>query len=222
MLNQTEIRDQVTHRIIEAFEADHPLLPLRRPWRATAGSQPARHSNVASRKAYRGVNPLLLELHALPLGLTSRWWATFNQWHHIGCRIRKRPPGVEAWGCRIIFYKALTKKVVDEKTGDEDEESYRILTSAVVFSADQVEGDRAGEFQVHEEAGQPHAEPDFAPAEELIAATGADIRFGGDRAYYRRPRPAGRTPGCILPGIPASPPSDCPRGPPPIAAGSGK
>ena len=40
----------------------------------------------------------------------------------------------------------------------------------------------------------PDAEPDFQPAEELIAATGADIRYGGDRAFYRRPTPAGSFP----------------------------
>jgi antirestriction protein ArdC len=47
---------------------------------------------------------------------------------------------------------------------------------------------------VHEDEGQPHAQPDFAPAEELIAATGADIRHGGERAFYRRPAPAGTFP----------------------------
>ena len=36
--------------------------------------------------------------------------------------------------------------------------------------------------------------PDFAPADELIAATGADIRFGGDHAFYRRPMPEGSFP----------------------------
>ena len=43
-------------------------------------------------------------------------------------------------------------------------------------------------------ASQPEAQPDFQPAEELIAATGADIRFGGDRAYYARPLPNGSFP----------------------------
>ena len=36
--------------------------------------------------------------------------------------------------------------------------------------------------------------PDYGPAEELIAATGADIRFGGDRAFYCRPIPEGSWP----------------------------
>ena len=64
MPSQTEIRDAVTAQIIQALEAE--VLPWRRPWRTTVGgSQPGRHSNFASRKAYQGVNPLLLEFHAL-------------------------------------------------------------------------------------------------------------------------------------------------------------
>ena len=59
-----------------------------------------------------------------------------------------------------------------------------VLRSYTLFNAEQVIGEAADEFQVHEEAGQPHAQPDFQPAEQLIAATGADIRHGGERAFY--------------------------------------
>jgi hypothetical protein len=138
------------------------------------------------------VNLLLLELHALRLGLLSRWWGTFNQWHDLGCRVCRRPSDVEEghWGCRITYYHPLTKTVVDSETGDKDEERYFCLKTFTVFAADQVEGEKAAGFQVHEEEeGQPHAEPDFQPAEELIAATKADIRYGGNRAYYARPLP---------------------------------
>ena len=213
MPSQTAIRDDVTARIVQALEAGTP--PWRRPWRKTVGgSQPGRHSNVASRKPYQGVNPLLIELHALHLGLMSRWWATFNQWHSLGCRIRKRRADVEPghWGCRVVFWKPLTKTVVDEQGNEEDEKLF-CLRTFTVFNAGQVEGDRAGEFQVHEEAGQPDVQPDFQPAEELIAATKADIRFGGDRAYYRRPTPVGSFPNhregdfiCIPPKATFDPP----------------
>ena len=186
MPSQTDIRQQVTQQIITALEQN--LLPWRRPWRATVGgSQPGRHSNVASRRAYQGVNPLLLELHAMQHGLTSRWWGTFPMWKSLGCNIKKRPQGVEegCWGCRVVFWKPLTKAVVDTTTGDEEEEERRfVLKTFTVFNADQIEG--AEPFQVHEDESQPHAEPDFQPAEELISATGADIRYGGDRAYYHR------------------------------------
>jgi antirestriction protein ArdC len=193
MPSQTEIRQQVTQQIIAALEQD--LLPWRRPWRATmGGSQPGRHSNVASRRAYQGVNPLLLELHAMQHGLTSRWWGTFPMWKSLGCNIKKRPQGVEEghWGCRIVFWKPLTKTVVDNTTGDEEDERFFVLKTFTVFNADQVDGAEA--FQVREEDGQPRAQPDFQPAEELISATGADIRFGGDRAFYRRPTPEGSFP----------------------------
>ena len=61
--------------------------------------------------------------------------------------------------------------------------------------------------------GQPNAQPDFQPAEELILATKADIRFGGSRAYYRRPTPEGTFPNhtegdfiCIPPRTTFDPP----------------
>jgi antirestriction protein ArdC len=213
MPSQSQIRDEVTARIIAALESN--LLPWRRPWRAMASGQPGRHSNVASKHPYQGINPMLLELHALRLGLLSRWWGTFNQWHDLGCTIRKRPPRLEpgSWGCRVVFWKPLTKKAASDDQTDDDEETYFCLRTFTVFSADQVEGDRSGEFQVHEDEGQPDAQPDFQPAEELILASQADIRFGGDRAYYRRPTPAGSFPNhhegdfiCIPPKTTFSPP----------------
>ncbi len=60
----------------------------------------------------------------------------------------------------------------------------QLPAAANMFCANQVAGQAAEQYQVHEEIGQPHAEPDFQPAEELIAATGADIRHGGEKAYY--------------------------------------
>jgi antirestriction protein ArdC len=185
MPSQTEIRDEVTQRIVQALESN--LFPWRRPWRATEGGpQPGRHSNVASKRPYQGANPLLLECHALQHCFSSRWWGTFPMWKSLGCNIKKRPPNVEEghWGCRVVFWKPLTKKVIDEQTGDEEDERFFVLRTYVLFNADQVEGEAAAGLQVHEEEGQPHAQPDFQPAEELMAATGADIRHGGERAFY--------------------------------------
>ena len=86
----------------------------------------------------------------------------------------------------------MTKTVVDDQTGDEeDEERFFVLRTFTVFNADQVEGPRRSRST---RTGQTDAQPDFAPAEELIAATKADIRYGGDRAYYRRPTPEGSFP----------------------------
>ncbi|MGO9109926.1 MAG: ArdC family protein [Thermoguttaceae bacterium] len=193
MPSQSQIRDEVTQKIVAALEAD--LLPWRRPWNGGA-AQPGRHSNVASRNPYSGLNPMLLEIHAIRHGLLSRWWGTFNQWHGLGCRVCRRPPDVEEghWGARIIFYQPMSKTVLNTETGDEDEERFFVLKTFTVFSADQVEGDAAEELRAVAHDAQTDAQPDFAPAEELISATGADIRFGGNRAYYSRPLPVGAFP----------------------------
>ncbi len=185
MPSQSAIRQQVAQQIIAALEQN--LVPWRRPWRTTVnGGQPGRHSNVNTKRPYQGVNLLLLQLHALRLGLMSRWWGTFPMWKSLGCNIKKRPTNIEegCWGCKVVLYRPVTKTVVDNTTGEEEDERFFVMRTFTVFNADQVTGDEAERYQVHEEDGQPHAEPDFAPAEELIAATGADIRHGGERAFY--------------------------------------
>jgi antirestriction protein ArdC len=76
---------------------------------------------------------------------------------------------------------------VDKDTGEQTEETFHMLRFYTVFSADQVEG--AEEYRVHAEPDNGNV-PDFQPAEELVQASGADIRFqASDRAYYRRPTP---------------------------------
>ena len=108
MSNQKSIREEITKRIVAALEKN--LLPWRRPW-VTSG--PGRHSNAVTRRAYRGVNPLLLQIHAAAHGFCSQWWATFNQWQKLGCMVRRRPEGVEPgqWGCGIVVHIPITKEV---------------------------------------------------------------------------------------------------------------
>ena len=76
MQNQTQIRQQITQQIISALEQD--LVPWRRPW--SVSKNVGRPANVLSKRAYNGINPLLLELHALEHGFQSKWWGTFEQW----------------------------------------------------------------------------------------------------------------------------------------------
>jgi antirestriction protein ArdC len=114
----------------------------------------------------------------------SRWWGTYRQWEAKGCMVKRRPDSVKCgeWGCRIVFARPITKK--KEKDGKEVEDKFFMLRNFVVFSADQVEGEFAESLQVHDEE-PTGVVPDFAPADELIEATGADVRHGGDRAFYR-------------------------------------
>lgn len=187
MASQHQIREEITAKIIAALEKD--LRPWRRMWN---GCRTGQHSNAVTRKAYRGVNPLLLQLHAAEHGLSSPWWATFRQWQNLGCTINRRPNHVPPghWGATLAVYVPIKKEAEDP---DDEDETIWILKKFTVFNADQVAGAAAEKFkQVQME--QTETAPDYEPAEQLIEATGAEIHFGGVRAFYRVPTPAGTWP----------------------------
>ena len=176
----------------QALESN--LVPWRRPWRSSKNA--GRPTSVATGRPYSGINPLLCELHANRHGFQSKWWGTYRQWKTLGAEVKRRPTDVApgTWGCKIIFYKPVTKQVVDAKTGEEDESRYLILKSFSIFNIDQVDGAHLDRFRVSKDVPPKVELPTFGEAEKLIAATGADLRFEGDKAYYRLPTPVGTWP----------------------------
>ncbi|MBN9519462.1 DUF1738 domain-containing protein [bacterium] len=183
MSSPNETRQQITAEIVNALEKGR-VPPWKCPW-GTSGPP----ANAATGRRYTGINVLLLQLYRQRLGLTSSRYATFRQWHEIGCRVKARPPHVPSgrWGCNVVFCKPVTRKPKDAEDGDEREGKYLVLRNFTVFSVDQVEGEAADRLRA--EARDRVDFIDYLPAERAIAATGADIRHGGDRAYYRRPAP---------------------------------
>lgn len=183
MPSQNEIRETITNTIIEALAKG--TAPWRRPWSSDpcAGSP----KNAVSGKSYSGVNPLLLQIAADRHGFTSRYWATYRQWSELGCQVKGRPSHVPSgsWGQHIIFCKPCKKRTSDEQ-GDETGQTFFMLRTYVVFNADQVEGARIDRFRVGSSPiAMPQLDERYKRAEDVVEATGADIRFGGDQAYYR-------------------------------------
>ena len=131
MASQTEIRKCISEQIVAALEQGSK--PWRKPW--SAGDNCGYPSNISSKKLYRGINPLLLELSAQKHGFSSKWWGTFKQWQAIGGQVQKRPNDVPSgeWGTRVIFYKPIkvTKKT---KEGNDKESTFPILREYTVFA----------------------------------------------------------------------------------------
>lgn len=183
MSSQNEIRERITGQIVTALEGN-ALPPWRKPWRSDphAGFP----CNVVSQRRYRGVNPLLLEITAHRHSFQSRYWATFRQWEALGGRVNRRPEQVPPgqWGASIVFCKPVTKKDTGEN-GEEVEDKFFVLRTYTVFNLDQVNGPfdhlRVGKAPVPDDEVQQR----FGHADAVIEATGADIRYGGDRAFYR-------------------------------------
>jgi antirestriction protein ArdC len=193
MPSQKQIREEITAKIIKALEEG--VRPWVRPWSVSPNS--GRPASIIGGRPYRGINPMLLELHSQHFGLRSRWWGTFRQWSEIlGCTIKKRPADVEPgqWGCNVVLWKPFKKSVVDEETGQQEEQDFLMLRYFTVFNADQVEGPAAEKFQVYDEPANGTVFPDYEPVVDLVAATCARIMPGGDRAYYVRPQPEGSWP----------------------------
>lgn len=172
MTTQSEIRQRITDKIVEALKSG--AAPWRRPWKSEGNS--GTPSNAVSSKHYRGINILLLQLAALEHGFGSKWWASYRQWRALGGQVRRGQHGTQ-----IVFYRPVVRKVTVNENGDEKTESFPLLRTWTVFNVEQVEGDVVEQFRL----SKPTNFVDYSPAEEVIAATGADIRYGGSRAFYQ-------------------------------------
>jgi len=180
MATNAQIRQQVTDTIVRGL-VDGGIAPWRQPWiNDSAAGFPC---NVVSKRNYSGINPLLIELHRRAHNLTSRFYGTFQQWKKLGGVVKKRPADVPRgeWGAQVICCKPVTKK---PKHDGEEPESYMLLKTYTIFSADQVEGDHLNHLRVGHATNPRSTFGIHEDADAAFSATNADIRHGGNKAYY--------------------------------------
>ena len=171
-MGQHEIYQAVTDKIIRAIEAGTP--PWRQPWIARDCGLPR---NAATGRGYNGVNVWLLMLTAQAHGYDSGLWATFNQWKGLDAYVCK---GEKA--TKIIFFNVIRETVTNRNTGEEEEQRRFFLREYSVFNACQCGGTGVERLRRPALPAKPFI--NFAPADEVIAATEADIRHGGNWAYF--------------------------------------
>jgi antirestriction protein ArdC len=182
MSKTQEIRNKINAQIVAALESGKTP-PWKRPW--CVGKNSGSPANVASKKAYRGINPLILDLASMRHDFTSRWWGTFNQWKAMGGMVNRRPDDVPEgqWGSTVVFWSPISKTVKVED-GTEEEDKFFVMKTFTVFNIDQVDGDfdhlRAGTVIPGDEA----IEINYQPAQDAIDATNIEIRHGGAKAFY--------------------------------------
>jgi antirestriction protein ArdC len=165
-----DIHSEITNALLDAILAD-PGRP-QMPWRRTAGPL-YMPSNALTRNAYRGINVVSLWVSAEVKRYTTPIWATYRQWSELGAQVRKGERST-----LVVFYKEYDAEP-DPGNADDDGKR-RVARASYVFNADQVDG-----FTL------PVAPTLLGPIERLeavdrfVAATGARIEHGGDRAFYR-------------------------------------
>jgi antirestriction protein ArdC len=167
-----DIRQRITDTIVRAIERGAGEFRL--PWHRAAGNIMC-PVNIASKKAYRGINVVALWAYAEESGYSSGIWGTYKLWSEAGAQVRK---GAKA--AFVVFYKEL-EFAADSERGDTETEIRLFARATPVFAAEQVDG-----YQVPVIDTPPATViTPIEQAEAFVAATGASVTHDGGRAYYR-------------------------------------
>jgi antirestriction protein ArdC len=172
---KADIYTRITNRIIADLEQG--VRPWHRPWNAehTAGriTRPLRHNGIP----YKGINVVMLWSASVLHGYACPLWLTFKQALELGGNVRKGERGE-----LVVYADRITRTETDTK-GEETEREIPFMKGYTVFNAEQCEGLPA-HFSARPEAPALLPLQRIAAADRFFAATGADIRHGGTRAYY--------------------------------------
>ena len=175
--DRTSLYAEITARIIAELEAGR--LPWVQPWGTPAAAAPlGLPRNVATGRAYSGVNVLILWGAVVARGFSGQGWLTFRQALALGGHVRKGERGTTVVYADRFIPDDERRRARD--TGDEPQ-AVPFLKRFTVFNCDQCE-DLPDGIAV---APPPIPEGLILPrAEALIRASGVDVRIGGTRAFY--------------------------------------
>jgi antirestriction protein ArdC len=168
---QRDVYARVTAQIINAIEQG--VGTWRMPWH-TSGRYAFSPINATSKKPYRGINTVCLWAAAQANGYERGEWATYQQWQDKGAQVRK---GEKA--TLVVFWKFANDSGESQEDGTEAGRSRLLFTRGYsVFNAAQVDGYTP---KADEDLAMPER---IAHAEAFFGAIGADLRHGGNQAFY--------------------------------------
>jgi len=173
--DRKDVYSRVTDTIVAALEQG--TRPWMQPWAAGHVAGPVSRPLRAGGIPYAGINVLMLWATAMERNYAAPIWMTFRQAKELGAHVKKGEKGA-----LVVYANTITRTETDEKTGEESERDIPFMKGYTVFNVEQIEGLPAHYTAI--------AEPKLSPAqriehaEKFFAATGADIRHGGNSAYY--------------------------------------
>ena len=162
-----DIYAQMTQQIITELEnfkpgEGAPVLP----WHKTKGGMP---KNALTGNMYSGANRIFLWIRTHNKDYSSDRWATYKQWKDLDIQVNKGE-------------KATRILVPIVRKDDQDEVEFVRYIARAVFNRDQTDGpdyNEEGQVATLEDNISPHQK-----AENLVKASGAVIKIGGQRACY--------------------------------------
>lgn len=170
-----DVYARITDKIIADLEQG--VRTWMRPWNAdhAAGriTRPLRHNGIP----YKGINVVMLWSAAVLKGHACPLWLTFKQALELGGNVRKGETG------ELVVYADRIRRTETDAKGEEVEREIPFLKGYTVFNAEQCEGLPA-QYYARPEAPALPLPACMEAADRFFAATGADIRHGGTRAFY--------------------------------------
>ena len=175
--DRTSLYQEITDKIIAELEAGR--LPWVQPWGTSAVQAPlAMPKNAATQRRYSGINVLILWGAVVQHGFPGQSWLTFRQALSLGGNVRKGERGTT-----VVFADRFIPDQERARAREQGDEPNAIpfLKRFTVFNVAQCDGLPADLVTV------PPPVPDgliLPEVEALIRASGADLRLGGDKAFY--------------------------------------
>lgn len=171
---KADLYTRITERIVEELEKG--VRPWLKPWNAehAAGriTRPLRHNG----QPYRGINVVMLWMEAVSHNFACPIWMTYKQAQELGAQVRKGEKGSP-----VVFADRIHRTEMNDN-GEETEREIPFLKGYTVFNCEQIDG-----LPAHFTApANPVLDPvkRIENAERFFSGIKADIRYGGDRAYY--------------------------------------
>ena len=166
-----DIYASVTAKILAQLEAG--ARPWIKPWQTAngAGGLPLRHNGMP----YQGVNVIMLWMAAADGAYESPYWMTYKQAQELGGNVRQGEKSTP-----VVFMKRI-EKIETNSAGEDEKRAIFFARQYHVFNVDQIDG-VPERYRVPAPANKVDA---IKHAECFVAATGADVRHGGGRAFFQ-------------------------------------
>ena len=172
---KADIYTRITETILAQLEQG--TRPWAKPWNAEHLAGRITRPLRANGTPYRGINVVMLWLAATLKGYSAPIWMTYRQAAEIGGQVRKGEQGTA-----VAYADKLRRAETDETTGEATLREIFFMKHYTVFNVEQVDGLPAHFHATAAPQISEHAK--IAHAEAFFAAIAADVRHGGNRAFY--------------------------------------
>ncbi len=166
--------ERITNTIVKQLETG--VAPWQRPWGSTSKLGPISRPIRDNGQAYRGINVVQLWCEAADKGYSCPLWMTYQQAKDRGAHVRKGEKGTP------VVYSSTFEKEVETIDGESAKVKIPFLRSYTVFNAQQIEGLDPAILGI--DRPTICTEGRDAKADAFLSRCGAEVRHGGDAAYY--------------------------------------